>query len=95
MVVLVLYYLQTFVREELQKFWIRYGTEDHTRYLPIHFMYEKMGANFCSNLLKAYILTGYGTKIKVVPKKGNKSKPLTIRGVIIKGCLIQDKMCNF
>ena len=29
---------------------------DHSRYLPIHFMYGKLGANFCSVLLNAHVL---------------------------------------
>ena len=66
----------------LQKLLIRYDTEDHSRHPPIYFMYEKLGLNFCSNLLNVYILTGYGTYIKVVPKKCNKSKATPIRGVL-------------
>ena len=56
----------------LQKFWIRYNIGCHTRYLPNDFMYEKLGANFCSNLLNAHILAEYGMKTKVVSKKCKK-----------------------
>ena len=56
-------------KEGLQKRWIKYGTEDHTRYLPIYFTHEQLGTSFSSSLLQAHILTEYGTKIKVVPKK--------------------------
>ena len=75
-VVLVLYYIEKFVRECLQKLWIRYST--HTKYLPIHILYEKLGASFCFVLLNVHILTGcdmtsdVGTKesaIKVKPDK--------------------------
>ena len=77
-VVLVLYYMEKFVREGLQKLWIKYGTGDHTRYLPVHINYEKLDASFSSVLLDAHILTGcdmtskVGTKesaIKVKPDK--------------------------
>ena len=61
----------------LQKFWIRYDIEDHTRYLPIDFMYEQLGANFCSNLLNAHVLAGYGVKSSI--KKCNKNKAMPIR----------------
>ena len=46
----------------LQKVWIRYDIADHTRYFPIDFMYEHLGANFCSNPLNGDILAGYGMK---------------------------------
>ena len=46
----------------LQKFWIRYDIEDHTRYLPIDFMI------FCSNLWDAHILAGHDLKNNVVSK---------------------------
>ena len=35
MVVLVLYYIEKFVRKGLQYIWIRYGLSDHTIYLRI------------------------------------------------------------
>ena len=77
-VVLVLYYIEKFVRECLQKLWIRYSTRDHTRYLPIHILYEKLGASFCFVLLNAHILTGcdmtsdVGTKEKAIKVKPDK-----------------------
>ena len=71
-VVLVLYYVEKFVREAYKNF--RYGTDDHTRYLPIHFMDEQLGVNFYSSLLNTNILTGYGMKIKIVPKSATKVK---------------------
>ena len=75
-VVLVLYYMETFVREVSQKLWIRYGTGDHTRYLPIHIMYGKLGASFCSVLLNAHILTGCDMTSKVGTKESTiKVKP--------------------
>ena len=70
--------MEKFLRERLQKLWIRNGTGDHTRYLPIHIMYENLGTSFCFVLLKTHISTGcdmtskVGTKesaIKVKPDK--------------------------
>ena len=61
--------MEKFVREGLQKLWIRYGKGDHTRYLPIHIMYEKLGAIFWSVLLNAHILTGCDMKSKVGTKE--------------------------
>ena len=64
------------VREGLQKLWIRYGTGDHTRYLPIQIMYEKLGASFCSVLLNAHILTGCDMASKVgIKESAIKVKP--------------------
>ena len=64
----------------LQRFWIRYDI-DHTRYLPIDFMYEHLGANFCSNLLNGDISAGYGMQSKIVSKKYNKGIATPIREV--------------
>ena len=58
--------MERFVREGLQKHWIRYGAGDLTRYLPIHIMYEKLGANFCSVSLNAHILIGCDMTNKAV-----------------------------
>ena len=55
--------------ERLQKLWIRYGTGDHARYLPIHIMYENLGANFCSVPLNAHNLTGCDMTSKVGTKE--------------------------
>ena len=88
------------------KFWIRYGTGDHTRYLSIHIMYEKLGARFCSVQLNAHFLTGcdmtgkVGTResaIKVKPDKFFRfnwwSKfSVTIWGVLSEGCFTYNKM---
>ena len=76
--VLILYYMEKFVREGLAKLWIRYGTGDHTRYLPIHIMYEKLGANFCSVPLNTHILTGcYMTSKAGTKESAIKVKPDT------------------
>ena len=40
--------------------------------VPPKWFYEKLGANFCSNLLNAHILAEYGMKTKVVSKKCKK-----------------------
>ena len=68
-VVLVLYYMEKLVGEGLQKPWIRHGTGDHTRYLSIHIMHEKLGASFCSILLNTLILTGCDMTSKVRTKE--------------------------
>ena len=39
MVVIVLHFVKKFGRKGQQKFWVRYGIEDYTRYIPIDFMY--------------------------------------------------------
>ena len=84
-----------------------YGIGDLTRYLPIHIMYEKLGANFCSVLLNAHILIGCNMTSKAVTKKDRyKSKYIftgirsnwrnkfstTIRGAFSKGCFTYCKM---
>ena len=69
MVVLVLYYIEKFATEGLQYIWISYGTSDHSRYLQIHVMLEKLGVNICSLSLNAHFLTGCDLTNKMVTKK--------------------------
>ena len=47
----------------------------------IHYMYEQLATDFYSSLLNAHILTGYGKKIKVVPKQYNKCSAALIWGI--------------
>ena len=47
----------------------------------IHYMYEQLATDFYSSLLNAHILTGYGKKIKVVPKQYNKYSAALIWGI--------------
>ena len=68
-VVLVLYYMEKFINEGLQKLLIRYETVDHTTYLPFHIMCEVMGANFCPVLLNGHISTGCDMTSKVETKE--------------------------
>ena len=68
-------------KEGLQKFWIRYDIGDHTRYLPVDFMYEHLGTNFCSSSLNGDILPGNGMKSKIVSKKCNKGIAMPIQEV--------------
>ena len=72
-VVLVLHFMEKCVKEGFQKLWIRYGTRDHNRSLPIHIMHEKLGADLYFVLLKIHILTG-GYMTNGNKRKSNKSK---------------------
>ena len=59
-------------------FWLRNGTGNTKRFIPIHEMYNSLGDRLCSTIIKAHILTGcdvtskIGTKdraIKASPEK--------------------------
>ena len=67
-----LYYIDKYVREGLKKC---AATGDPTRYLPMDIMYEKLGANLCSALLKAHILT----KCKITGKFGIKKSAMKLK----------------
>ena len=83
MVVLILYYVEKFVREDFKNFGLDMTQEivPGTSQFILCMSNWVLGANFCCNLLNAHILTGYVMKIKLVPKKYNESEATPIRGV--------------
>ena len=64
-VVLLLHYIHHFFSVGLSELWIRFGTSDMTRHIPIHNLGEVIGSNRCSVILKAHILTGCDVTSKI------------------------------
>ena len=56
-VVLLLCYIFDFSMR-LKECWIRVGTSEKTRFIPIHTLERKLGHRTCSAVMKAHILTG-------------------------------------
>ena len=79
-VVLVLYYVEKFIGEDYN-----FGLDMVHNILPGAFQFILCTRNkvriSALVLFNAHILIGYGMKIKVVPKKCNKSKATLIRGI--------------
>ena len=63
--IVILHYMNTFVKNGLKQLWLKYGTGSTSRYLPMHALFEKIGIDLCSVLLKAHILTGCDITSKV------------------------------
>ena len=61
----------TFFSPGLKKCWIRVGTGEKTRFIPIHTLERKLGHRTCSPVMKAHILTG----CDVTSKTGKKQQP--------------------
>ena len=67
-VILLLNYIHHFSSIGLSELWIRFGTSDKTRHIPIHKLGEVLGSNMCSIILKAHILTGCDVTSKIGTK---------------------------
>ena len=68
-VVYLLYYMHYLSRNETVQVWTAFGKGSNASFLPIHFMYKKLGHNFCKCFLKVHIGTGSDYISKVGTKK--------------------------
>ena len=68
--VLPIHYVAHFLQCGLVELWIRYGTGNKSRFLPIHHFAESLGQKLSSVILKAHILTGCDVTSKVGTKLG-------------------------
>ena len=67
-VVLLLYYFNQFLSMGVQQLWIKFGTGDNSRYIPIHTLADKLGENNCQMVLKVHGLTGCDVTSKLGTK---------------------------
>ena len=67
--VTLLYHMQVFLLSGLKELWVKGGAGDATRYIPVHTLYEKVGAEVCSVLPAVHSLTGCDITSKVGTKK--------------------------
>ena len=75
-VVLLLHYIHHFFAVGLSGLWIRFGTNDKTRHIPIHNLGEVIGSDMCSVILKAHILAGCDVTSKIGTKPAaSKNRP--------------------
>ena len=55
---LLLYYLFTYKEYGLKQLWIRVGSGNNQRFIPVHVLGEKLGPELCKVILKLHIGTG-------------------------------------
>ena len=67
--ILLLHYLPQFIENGLEELWIKFGAGGHSRFTPLHVMYNNMNKELHSVILKAHILTGCDTTSKIGTKK--------------------------
>ena len=60
--------MQYFTSVGLKELWIRFGTGQNKRFIPVHKLSYKLGPHMCSNLFQAHILTGSDTTSKIGTK---------------------------
>ena len=68
--ILLLHYLPQFIENGLEELWIKFGAGGHSRFIPLHVMYNNMNKELHSVILKAHILTGCDATSKIGTKKG-------------------------
>ena len=75
-VVYLLYYIHHFINRGIEELWIKYGTGDKTRHIPIHKLGSVLGHQHCKVILNAHILTGSDVTSKLGTKAAAfKSEP--------------------
>jgi hypothetical protein len=67
-VLLILRYIYYFQSKGLDELWIRFGTGQKRRLIPIHELAKKLGPHLCSVYIKAYIATGNDALSKIGTK---------------------------
>ena len=84
-VVLLLFYISDFLSLGLKECWIRVGTGEKARFIPIHTLGRKLGHRTCPAVMKVHTLMGCDVTTKIGTKQ-QPSKP--VRKVI---CIILGK----
>ena len=68
-IVSLLYHMPCFLQHGIEELWVRAGTGDTTRYVPLHTLYQRIGHRLCSVLPAVHSLTGCDITSKVGTKK--------------------------
>ena len=61
-VVLLLYFMPEYLSKGVIELWVKYGTGNNERFIPIHLLANRIGYDMCHIILKAHILTGCDNK---------------------------------
>ena len=69
-VALILYYMPRFILAGLSELWVRFGSGNSSRFLPMHQFAYQLGQEMCAVIMKAHILTGCDVTSKVGTKVG-------------------------
>ena len=67
-VVYLLYYIHHYINLGIEELWIKYGTGDKTRYIPLHKLGHSLGPEMSQIILKTHILTGCDVTSKIGTK---------------------------
>ena len=67
-VVLLLYFMPEFLSKGVIELWVKYGSDNNERFIPIHLLANRIGYDMCHIILKAHILTGCDVTSKVGTK---------------------------
>lgn len=71
-VVLLTFFMHQFRQSGLQELWIKFGTGEKTKFIPIHSLAMELGPSISAAVMKAHILTG----CDVTSELGTKSPAL-------------------
>ena len=63
-----LYYIHYFINLGVEELWIKYGTGDKSRHIPVHKLGCVLGTQLCKVILKSHVLTGSDVTSKVGTK---------------------------
>ena len=74
-VVLLLYFMPEFLSKGVIELWVKYGTGNNERFIPIHLLANSIGYDMCHIILKAHILTGCDVTSKVGKVNALKANP--------------------
>lgn len=69
-IIVLLRFVALFISQGLSELWIRYGTGEKRRLIPLHILYKKLEPEMPRVLIKAHILTGDDTVSKIGTKIG-------------------------
>ena len=66
--VYLLYYIHYFINLGVEELWIKYGTGDKSRHIPVHKLGCVLGTQLCKVILKSHVLTGSDVTSKLGTK---------------------------
>ena len=75
-IIALLYYVPMFRKEGLKELWVRAGRGNTTRFVPLHILHDRHGADLCKVLPALHSLTGCDITSKIGTKNAAlKSSP--------------------
>ena len=66
--VYLLHYMNQFKELNVLEIWLRFGSSNKSRFIPIHSLFSALGVNTCNILLKCHVVSGCDVTSKVATK---------------------------